>query len=60
MEKRMGRPPKPPDEQLSEIVPVRLTPAERQACEKASERAGMKPTAWMRDRLKKAAKRESK
>jgi len=44
----------------SEMVPVWLTLAERQACEKASERAGMKPTAWMRDRLKKAAKRESK
>ena len=56
----MGRPPIPKAEQLAEIVPIRLTRAERDACEQAAERAELKPTAWMRDRLVKAAKRESK
>ena len=61
MEKpRMGRPPKPEAEQASEIVAVRLTPAERKACERAADRAEQKLSAWMRDKLTKAAKRESK
>lgn len=56
----MGRPPKPTDEQASEIVAVRLTQDERAECERAAKRADVKLSAWMRERLLRAAKRESK
>ena len=56
----MGRPPKPKAEQLAEIVPIRLTRAEREACEQAANRADAKLTTWMRDRLVRTAKRENK
>jgi hypothetical protein len=61
MEKpRMGRPPKPQAEQQTEIVAVRMTPDERAQCEQAAMNAELKLSAWMRERLLKAAKRESK
>jgi len=56
----MGRPPKPKAEQASEIVAVRLTQDERKACERAADQSELKLSAWMRDRLIRAAKRESK
>lgn len=56
----MGRPPKDPSDQASEIVAVRMRPAERELCERVAKRAELKLSAWMRDRLAKAAKRESK
>jgi len=60
METRMGRPPKPKAEQASEIVALRLTAVERAECERAAKRADVNLSAWMRDRLLRAAKRESK
>jgi hypothetical protein len=60
MEKRMGRPPIPPAEQLSEIVQFRLAPAERKACEDAAERVGLKFSAWIRRSVLRAAKGQSK
>jgi len=60
MNTRMGRPPKAADEQLSEIIAIRMTGAELKQCEQASERAGVTLSAWIRDRAVKAAKRESK
>jgi uncharacterized protein (DUF1778 family) len=57
---RMGRPPKPEDEQASEIIAIRMTEAERELCEQAADRAELKLSAWIRDRATKAAKRESK
>ena len=60
MKKRMGRPPVPAEDQLSEIVQFRLTPSERKACESAAERAGERFSAWIRDKLVRAAKREPK
>ena len=57
---KMGRPPKSADEQASEIVALRLTTDERAECERAAKRADVKLSAWMRDRLLRAAKRESK
>ena len=60
MKTRMGRPPKPEAEQASEIVAVRLTQNERKTCEVAADKADLKLSAWMRDRLIRAAKRESK
>jgi len=58
--KKVGRPPRDPSGQASKLFPVRLTDAERQQYEQAAERAGMSVSAWMRDRLSKAAKREAK
>ncbi len=55
-----GRPKKPPAEVLAERMELRLTTAERRAYEAAAEQAGQSLSAWIRDRLSKAAKRESK
>ena len=57
---KMGRPPVPKAEQLAEIVQFRLTTQERQDCEKAAEKAGERFSAWIRERLLRAAKRELK
>lgn len=57
MSKKLGRPPKAIDEQLVEIVPVRMTSRERQDCEQAAAKAGMRLTAWIREKATKAAKR---
>jgi len=56
----MGRPPKEPSERLAEIVQCRMTAEERQQCERAAERSDQKLAEWMRERLLRAAKRESK
>jgi predicted HicB family RNase H-like nuclease len=53
----MGRPRKEPAEQLSEIVPVRMTRAEREQIEAAAEKSGVKLSAWIRACLARAAKR---
>jgi hypothetical protein len=50
-----GRPPKPPDEQRSELFTIRVTPDERSQIEKAG---GEKPSIWARDVLLKAARRK--
>jgi predicted HicB family RNase H-like nuclease len=57
---KMGRPKNDPELNLSDTLTARMSRSEREACEKAAARAEMKITAWMRDRLSKAAKRESK
>ena len=53
-----GRPPKPPDERLAARIDVRADGADRQAFERAAEKAGLKLSDWIRDRLRAAAKRE--
>ena len=58
--KKIGRPPRDPMGQASKLFPVRLTDSERKEYEQAAKRAGMSVSAWMRDRLAKAAKREAK
>jgi len=58
--KAKGRPRLKKAEQLAEIVQFRLTAGERQECEKAAEKAGERFSAWIRDRLLRAAKRELK
>jgi hypothetical protein len=60
MEKKPGRPTRDPGGMASKIVPIRMTESERVAYEKAAERAEMTLSAWIRDRLDKAVKRESK
>jgi hypothetical protein len=60
METRMGRPPKSPDESLPERLYVRVSTDEKETMEAVAEKAGLKLSVWIRDRLMKAAKRESK
>ena len=55
-----GRPPLPPDETRPEVYQLRMSSAERDDYLKASKTAGLSLAEWMRDRLNKAVKRESK
>jgi hypothetical protein len=55
-----GRPKKPSDELLAERVELRLTPVEKAQYELAANRTGFVLSAWIRDRLGKAAKRDSR
>ena len=57
MVRKLGRPPKASEDQLSEIVPVRMTRQDRRDCEHAAAHAGIKLTAWIRERAIMAAKR---
>jgi len=45
---------------MGRLLQIRLTDAERAEWERAAVRAQLKLSAWIRDRLSKAAKRESK
>jgi len=56
----MARPKKPSDEVAGERIDLRLTTAERIEYEQAAKRAELSLSAWIRERLSKAAKRESK
>lgn len=57
---RIGRPPKPEGTTLPETLQIRLTADDKAEFYAAAKRAGQTVSEWMRDRLKKAAKRESK
>lgn len=57
---KMGRPTIDPDGPMGKVFQIRLTESERKDYRQASDRAGLKLAAWVRDRLSKAAKRESK
>ena len=54
----MGRPPKLPEDRLSERVEVRAATDENANFERSAANADMKLSDWIRDRLKAAAKRE--
>ena len=56
----MGRPTIAPEGPMGRLLQIRLTDAERDEYEQAAARAQVKLSAWIRDRLSKAAKRESK
>jgi hypothetical protein len=56
----MARPKKPPDEVAAERIDLRLTTAERLEYEQAAKRANRSLSGWIRERLSRAAKRESK
>jgi len=60
MEKKTGRPPIDPSGPMGKLVQIRLTDAERAKYARAAERADMKMSAWIRDRLSRAARREEK
>lgn len=55
-----GRPPKPPGETLGELLQIRIADDERAAYQQAADKTGMTFSAWVRDRLNKAARRDAK
>jgi hypothetical protein len=55
-----GRPPKPPDETKAELLQIRIAQVERVAYQRAADRCKLSFSEWVRDRLNKAAKRDSK
>jgi predicted HicB family RNase H-like nuclease len=60
MATKRGRPPIDPALRASEMVPVRLTKAERAQFEQAAEQADKTLSAWIRDCLSKAATKAQK
>jgi len=58
IKKRRGRPPKGSADVKSESVLLRLDPSEKRGFEQAARIAGLPLSAWMRERLRKAAKGE--
>ena len=55
---KMGRPPKLPEDRLTERLEVRAAADEKADFERSAANAEMKLSDWIRDRLKAAAKRE--
>jgi len=60
MATKRGRPPIDPAKKASEMVPVRMTKAERTLFEQAATKADKTLSAWIRDCLTKAAKKPPK
>jgi uncharacterized protein (DUF1778 family) len=58
MKKKIGRPPINPEDHRSEIVPVRLTKAERTDFDAAAKSREMSLSDWMREHLRRAASRD--
>jgi predicted HicB family RNase H-like nuclease len=56
---KAGRPPRDPKSGASKHFIIRLTDAERESYALAAEKAGVSLSEWTRDRLSKAAKRET-
>ena len=57
---KAGRPPRDPQAGAAKIFPVLLTDAEKADYARAAKRSGVSVSEWIRDRLAKAVKRESK
>jgi predicted HicB family RNase H-like nuclease len=60
MKPKRGRPPIDPAKKASEMVPVRMTQAERALFEQAAAKTHDSLSEWIRDCLTKAAKKASK
>jgi hypothetical protein len=59
VKKRMGRPPKEPNERKSAVIFIPVTDAEREQIYAAAEADEAKPTTWARETLLRAAKRRA-
>lgn len=55
---KRGRPPKGPDRVKSEYLDMRLEASEKQAFRDAASLAGLDLSAWIRERLRIAARKE--
>jgi predicted HicB family RNase H-like nuclease len=58
MKPKLGRPPKEPGTALSETVLLRLEPAEKEAFRDAAQAAGLPLSGWVRERLRRMARKE--
>jgi len=58
MAKRMGRPPKLPEERKGILIAFRTGDAEKADYERAAEASGVGLSDWIRERLKRATQRE--
>jgi len=58
MSTNRGRPAKTPERSKAEYLDVRLELAEKEAFRLAAELAGLPLSAWVRERLRRAARRE--
>jgi hypothetical protein len=56
--KKMGRPKKKPDAVKADYIEVRCEEAEKQAFRAAAEAAGLPLSGWIRERLRRAARKE--
>ena len=60
MQKIMGRPPKEPGQVKAAYVQLRLTAAERREYDQAAQQAGLSLSAWIRNCLSEATRRNAK
>lgn len=58
MGKRRGRPPLGSDKTKSEYLDIRLEPAEKEGFKAAADLAGVPLATWVRERLRRSARRE--
>lgn len=58
MKQRRGRPPVDPSKTKAAYLEVRLERAEKQAFKEAADLAGLALSAWVRERLRRAAREE--
>jgi hypothetical protein len=58
MGKKRGRPPVAPGKSKAEYLEVRLESSEKEAFKEAAELAGLALSAWVRERLRLAARKE--
>jgi hypothetical protein len=56
--KKMGRPKKNPDAVKADYLEVRCEESEKQAFRAAAEAAGLPLSGWIRERLRRAARKE--
>jgi uncharacterized protein (DUF1778 family) len=57
-QKRIGRPPKDPDKKKGLRLDMRLDEYEKEGFRMAAEMAGLELSGWIRERLRRAAKKE--
>lgn len=58
MARKRGRPPVAPQKAKAEVLQVRMAASEKQAFAEAAELAGLALSAWVRERLRHAAREE--
>jgi uncharacterized protein (DUF1778 family) len=58
MKKKMGRPKKSPDAVKADYIEVRCEEAEKQAFRAAAEASGLPLSGWIRERLRRVARKE--
>lgn len=56
--KKAGRPKKQPDLVKTEYIEMRVEQSEKQTFRDAADAAGMSMSTWIRDRLRRAARKE--